>query len=115
MQIVKARTLRPWTLLVVLLLTAASSSTLAVFQSARPGADLTPVGDAAGFVHILQGSQNVLWTSMLGPISTVEVTGWPVSDDDTDLGGALVIENVDGAVSGVVDFGEKPKTLVFSP
>jgi hypothetical protein len=115
MQTVKARTLRPWTLLVVLLLTAASSSTFAVFHSTRPGADLTPVGDAAGIVQILQGSQNVLWTSLLGPISTVEITGWPVSGDGTDLGGAVVIENVDGAVSGVVDFGEKPKTLVFSP
>ncbi len=115
MQIVKSRTLRPSLILAVLLLTAASSSSVAVFRSSTPGADLAPIDGAAGIVQILQGSESVLWTSLGGPISTVEVTGWPVSSGGNDLGGALVVENVDGAGSGVVDFGEKPKILVFSP
>lgn len=115
MQIVKSRTLRPSLILAVLLLTAAASPSIATFRSPAPGADLTPIDDAAGIVQILQGSQSVLWTSLRGPISMVEVTGWPISSDGNDLGGALVIENVDGDGSGVVDFGEKPKTLVFSP
>lgn len=115
MQIVKSRALNPSLILAALLLTAAASPSIAVFRSPGPGADLAPINGAAGIVQILQGSQSVLWTSLKGPISIVEVTGWPVSTSGDDLGGAMVIENVDRADSGVIDFGEKPKTLVFSP
>jgi hypothetical protein len=41
------------------------------------------------------------------------VVGWPESIDGNELGGGLVIERV-GQTSGLVDFGSKPKELVFT-
>jgi hypothetical protein len=97
----------------VLLLTAASLGSTALFSSEQPGADLRPVEGADEFVQILQGNRTVLWTALSGSVGLYRVEGWPVSANGNDLGGALVIERpVDGSV-GVIDFGEKPKSIVF--
>jgi hypothetical protein len=96
-----------------LTLVAASWPTVAVFSAPAEGADLTPVGEAHRMIEILQGNRTVLWSSLAGPVSMVETRGWPVSVDGNELGGAVVIDDVDGEISGVVDFGEKPRTLTF--
>jgi hypothetical protein len=105
--------IHPRPMLAALVLTAAAAPLLAVFQAPSPGADLAPTDDAGRIVEILQGNRGVLWTSLIGPIAYVETRGWPVTIDGNDLGGALVIEQVDGATAGVVDIGEKPMSLGF--
>ena len=97
----------------VFLLTAAALGTTAFFSADRPGADLRPVDGAEEVVQILQGNRTVLWTALSGSVGLYRVEGWPVSANGNDLGGALVIERpVDGS-AGVIDFGDKPKSIVF--
>lgn len=98
---------------VVLLLTAASIGTTALFSADRPGTDLRPVDGAEEVVQILQGNQTVLWSALSGSVGMYRVEGWPVSADGNDLGGALVIERPADGSAGVIDFGEKPKSIVF--
>ena len=97
----------------VLLLTAASLGTTALFTADRPGAELRPVDGAEEVLEILQGNRTILWTTLSGSVGLYRVEGWPVSANGNDLGGALVIERpVDGS-AGVIDFGEKPKSILF--
>ena len=96
-----------------ILLAAASVTHSAVFQSDHPGADLAPVGNAAGMIEILQGNGTILWTSLAGPVHTIRVEGWPIVVDESQLGGALVIQRATDATAGVVDFGERPRSLRF--
>jgi hypothetical protein len=107
---------RPRNLSLTLAAIAVATVSLAVsadFRATDPGSNLTPVGAADQMVEILQGNQNVLWSSLAGPVLSYRVEGWPVSVGEDDLGGALVIERpVDGS-AGVIDFGEKPKSLSF--
>jgi len=98
---------------VVLLLTAASLGSTALFSADRPGADLRPVDGAEELVQVLQGDRTVLWTALSGSVGLYRVQGWPVSADGNDLGGALVIERPADGSAGVIDFGEKPKSIGF--
>lgn len=95
------------------LLTAASLGATAFFAADRPGSDLRPVSGAEDMVQILQGNRNILWTALSGSVGLYRVEGWPVSIDGNDLGGALVIERPADGSAGVIEFGEKPKSIVF--
>lgn len=96
-----------------LLLAAASLGATAVFQAYGPGADLTPLHGADEMVQILQGNRAVLWTSLSGAVSSYRVEGWAETIDGNELGGALVIERPADGTAGVIEFGEKPKSVVF--
>jgi hypothetical protein len=85
----------------------------ALFQAPRPGADLVPSGGSETLVHILQGNQNILWTSLSGKVTSYVVQGWPSTSGDNELGGALMMERPANGEAGVIDFGEKPMTLRF--
>jgi hypothetical protein len=101
------------TIAAILLLTAASFGGAALFSADRPGEDLRPVEGAEEVVHILQGNRTVLWTALSGSVGLYRVEGWPVNANGNDLGGALVIERPADGSAGVIDFGEKPKSIVF--
>jgi hypothetical protein len=90
-----------------------AASTSALFQAARPGADLAPTGGSENLVQILQGNQNILWTSLSGSVSSYVVQGWPSKTADVELGGALMMERPANGEAGVIEFGEKPMTLEF--
>ena len=111
MEVLRVRNLA--TLAAALLLTAASLGSTVLFSADRPGADLRPVDGAEELVQILQGNRTVLWTALSGSVGLYRVEGWPVSADGNDLGGALVIERPADGSAGVIDFGEKPKSIVF--
>jgi hypothetical protein len=96
-----------------LLLAAASFAGTAMFQADRPGADLSPVGNAAEMVQILQGNRTVLWTSLSGAVTSYRVEGWASTVDGNELGGAVVIERPADGTAGAIDFGEKPKSVSF--
>jgi hypothetical protein len=96
-----------------LVLTAASLGATSFFAADEPGSDLRPVGGAEEMIQILQGNRNVLWTALSGSVGMYRAEGWPVSIDGNDLGGALVIERPADGSAGVIEFGEKPKSIVF--
>jgi hypothetical protein len=96
-----------------MLLAAASFAGTALFQADSPGADLAPVRGAAEMVQILQGNRTVLWTSLSGPVTWYRVEGWAGTVDGNELGGALVIERPADGTAGVIEFGEKPKSVSF--
>jgi hypothetical protein len=96
-----------------LLLAAASFAGTAMFQADRPGADLSPVGNAAEMVQILQGNRTVLWTSLSGAVTSYRVEGWASTVDGNELGGAVVIERPADGTAGVIELGEKPKSVSF--
>ena len=84
-----------------------------MFQADRPGADLSPVGNAAEMVQILQGNRTVLWTSLSGAVTSYRVEGWASTVDGNELGGAVVIERPADGTAGVIELGEKPKSVSF--
>ncbi len=92
---------------------ALAISMSATFQASRPGADLAPTNGAADLIQILQGNQNVLWTSLSGNVTSYVVQGWPSKTGDTVLGGALMMARPADGSAGVIVFGEKPMTLEF--
>jgi hypothetical protein len=96
-----------------ILLAAASLGATALFQAERPGADLTPINGADQVVQILQGNRSILWTALSGSVGWYRIEGWPISIDGNDLGGALIIERPADGSAGVIDFGEKPKSVSF--
>ena len=62
-------------------------------------------------IQILQGNRNVLWTALSG---SVACTGWRVAGEHRwQRLGALVIERPADGSAGVIEFGEKPKSIVF--
>lgn len=95
------------------LVVALALSTTAMFQASRPGADLAPTKGAENLIQILQGNQNVLWTSLSGTVTSYVVQGWPTKTGDTELGGALMMERPADGSAGVIHFGEKPMSLEF--
>ena len=99
--------------LAAVVLMGASAANLALFEAERPGAVLAPVDGADRLVEILQGSQSIVWTSLHGAVSSIRVTGWATATDGNELGGALVIDRIDGASSGLIDFGERPQSIEF--
>ncbi len=92
---------------------AASVGGTALFRSAGPGADLRPVDGADSLVQVLQGNRTVLWTALSGSVSLYRVEGWPVTVSGNDLGGAVVMERPADGTAGVIDFGEKPRSVSF--
>ena len=101
--------------LAALLITAAAyPATSALFTASAPGQDLGPVDGAEFVIDLVQGQQHLLWSTISGKVSSVEVTGWPTSDGTHDLGGALVIEQPVNGLAGVIPFGEKPMEARFN-
>lgn len=99
--------------LLTLLLAAASFGGTALFQAPERGAGLAPIDGASEMVEILQGSESILWTSLSGPVTIVRVEGWATTSGENELGGALVIERPADGRAGVIEFGEKPRSLSF--
>ena len=99
--------------LAALLTIAASFGTTALFSASEPGSGLEPVGGAELLVDLIQGQEHLLWSSLSGPVELVTVTGWPSTDGEHELGGALGIERPENGLVGVVDFGERPMTAEF--
>ena len=99
--------------LATLLLAATTLGTSAVFAADEPDSDLDPLGNADKRVEIHQGTNTILWASLSGAVSSYTVLGWPSTEGDSELGGALMIEKPDDALAGIIDFGEKPMTLSF--
>ena len=93
---------------VALLLMAASVGGTVLFRSEAPGADLEPIDGAGSVVQVLQGNRTVLWTALSGSVSMYRVEGWPVTIEDNDLGGAVVIERPVDGTAGVIDFVMDP-------
>lgn len=104
---------RTTSLALAVLATAMALSASALFQAPRPGADLAPSGGSEKLIQILQGNQNILWTSLSGNVTSYVAQGWPSRSDGDELGGALVMERPANGEAGVIDFGEKPMTLRF--
>ncbi len=96
-----------------LILLAAGATATATFEAPGPNQDLRPIGGAAQVIDLLQSNGAILWTSMAGPVTRIEVQGWPVHDGDVDLGGALVIERPEEPYAGALNFGEPPMTATF--
>jgi hypothetical protein len=99
--------------LTLLLTVAAGFATSATFQAASPGADLEPVGDAAGVIDLIQGQQHLLWSSLTGTVTSHTTVGWPSSDGDVELGGGLTIERTADGSAGVIEVADKPMTVSF--
>jgi hypothetical protein len=99
--------------LAALLLTAASYAGVARFEAPHPGADLQPVEGAERVIQLLQGQQSLLWSTLEGTVTLYTVLGWPSAHDDAELGGALMIHRPSDGKAGVIDFGEKPQTVLF--
>ena len=99
--------------LAAVVMIAAAISSSAVFESTSPGRNLDPVGGADEAINLLQSNGALLWTSLSGPVTQVRVEGWPVSDGDVELGGALVIERPEDPYAGAMNLGEPPMTASF--
>ncbi|MFZ0626917.1 MAG: hypothetical protein WAN34_10525 [Acidimicrobiia bacterium] len=99
--------------LAALVIAATTIFTPAVFEAAKPGDALEPVGSTSQMIHLLQGSRSIVWSSLGGTVSSYLVEGWPVDDGETELGGAVMIERTFGEMSGAIEFGERPRSLTF--
>lgn len=104
---------RNTSLALAIVATALAVSASALFQAARPGADLAPRGGSENLIQILQGSQSILWTSVSGSVTSYVVQGWPSTSGANELGGAMTMERPMNGEAGVIEFGEKPMTLRF--
>ncbi len=97
-----------------LLVLAAASLTSARFAADRPGGDLNPIENAAEFISLVQGTEQISWVSLAGPVTQVTVWGWPVSDGEVELGGGMSLTRLDGGTtSGLIDTGEMPRAVSF--
>jgi hypothetical protein len=90
---------------------AAAGGAVAVFAAGGPGENLSPTRDSDLLVDLTQVGETVLWTSLTGNVSTVKTLGWPSSQGENDLGGALFIEVPTNATAGTVNIGEKPMSI----
>ncbi|REK10718.1 MAG: hypothetical protein DWQ40_12620 [Actinobacteria bacterium] len=110
----RVHTLRTPVAVLATVLALAVASTMSVrFAASEPGADLSPLGDAAKVIHLMQAQETVLWVSLTGPVTQVTTWGWPVSDGEVELGGGMAITRPDGGESGTIDIGEKPMAVSF--
>lgn len=100
-------------LIAVFALAAAGFATTARYVARAPGENLQPAGNAEQVVSILQGRHHILWTSLTGSVASVAVRGWPVRDGEVELGGALAITRPDSGEAGIIDFGDKPMSVIF--
>lgn len=96
-----------------LLTVAAGLSVSATFRAASPGANLEPVGDAGSIVEIIEGRTHLLWTSLAGTVTSHTTIGWPSTDGDVELGGALTMERPADGTTGVIQLGDEPMTVSF--
>jgi hypothetical protein len=46
-------------------------------------------------------------------VSLYRAEGWPTSVGGSDLGGAVMIERPVDRTAGVIEFGEKPRSVSF--
>lgn len=99
--------------LAALLTMAAALSTTATFQADTPGSNLEPVNGAEFLIDLVQGQETMLWSSLTGQVTAFEIAGWPSTDGEHELGGALMIERPEDGLAGVIDTGEKPMSAVF--
>jgi len=99
--------------LAALMTLTAAGGTVAVFAAGGPGENLSPVDGADLLVTITQSQESILWTSLVGYVSTVQTMGWPSTDGVHELGGALVIESPESPLAGAINIGEKPMSLEF--
>ncbi len=101
-------------LVIVAALTAFAVTAGAVFSAPRPGSDLRPTGGAADLIELIQGNESVLWSALSGTVTGYVVQGWPSSNGENELGGAMMMERLEnGGDAGIIQFGEKPMTLSF--
>lgn len=96
-----------------LLTIAATVSTTASFGAPTPGSSLQPLNGAELVIDLVQGQETLLWSSLGGQVNVHEVIGWPTSDGQHDLGGALMMEKPENGLVGVIDTGERPMSAVF--
>jgi hypothetical protein len=99
--------------LAALLTLGAALSSTALYAADSPGSDLEPVGGAEMIVDLIQGQEAILWSSVTGTVNQYQVLGWPTTDGENELGGALVIERPTDGTVGVIDIGEKPMSIEF--
>lgn len=99
-------------LAVTMALTAGGA--VAVFAAGGPGENLSPSNGAELLVDLTQVNGAILWSSLAGPVVTVETRSWPSHVGDSDLGGALMIERPANTLAGTIDIGEKPMSVVFT-
>lgn len=99
--------------LAALVMAAAGFSTSAAFRADAPGASLEPVGDAGSIIQIVEGQQHLLWTSLTGTVRSHTTIGWPITDGDTELGGALTMERPSDGTTGVIELSAEPMTVTF--
>ncbi len=92
---------------------AAAFSATATFESSAPGLGLEPVGGAESLISLIQGQEHILWSALEGTVTSYQIVGWPSSSGDAELGGALMIDRPEDGSTGVIDFGERPKSLEF--
>lgn len=91
---------------------AGASASTAVFSAAAPGMPLAPSGEAASLIELTQGLTSLVFVAKSGQIDTVTVRGWPISEGEHDLGGAMLVQTV-FRDTGSVHFGEMPMTVEF--
>lgn len=99
-------------LVVTMALTA--GGVVAVFAAGGPGENLSPTSGAELLVDLTQVNGSILWSSLAGPVKTVETRSWPSDDGTHELGGVLVIEQPDDGLAGTIDIGEDPMSVEFS-
>lgn len=108
----RVTTLSTRALVAALLAVVVSATSIAMFEADQPGHRLTPVGNAADLVRIVQGQNSIMWTSMGGVVESYRVQGWPSSTGDLEMGGGVVIEKLT-ADAGVIQ-ASNPKSLTFT-
>lgn len=99
--------------LAALLTVGATLSATATFEAPAPGADLEAVGDAGSLISLVQGQEHLLWTALTGTVTSYTALGWPSSDGEVELGGAMVVVRPADGSAGIIDHGEKPMMLEF--
>ncbi len=92
---------------------AMAGGSVAVFEAPAPGADLVPIDGAELLVSITQVNDSILWSSLSGNVNLVTTIGWPASDGEHDLGGALVMERPESALAGAISAGDNPMSVTF--
>jgi hypothetical protein len=100
-------------LLAALLFVTASIGGTALFRADSPGSNLHPVSGAESMVQVLQGNKTILWTALSGSVSLYRAEGWPTSVDGNDLGGGVMMGRPADGSAGVIEFGDKPKSVSF--
>jgi hypothetical protein len=98
---------------VALALTAGTIATTAEFRASQPDDALSPVAGAGQIIQLLQANRAILWTSLDGGVSTVIVEGWGGGDSGNELAGSMTLDNVADGSAGVIDVGERPRSVSF--